>query len=533
LTTAPWRGEQATALFADGSSLTVSLVIRHDSIADELEVAKRPAGAMADAPLPLSGPGDGARFNGDDGTGAASGLASNRAGDAVVAWSARGTVMVVSRDRDGALSRPVSVAPGSDAVAAMTPRGDAIVLFRTDRGEIRATVRPRGSARFRQPRTLTSPPSPVFETVLVGAALRATADGFVAAWTSCTAVAPATGRRYASCRRSQPSVARVSADGLTVSVRTFDVPWRTWDSSVDVLSGPRGDALALLSRTRGRGGVVRLSHAAPHSRFGPAQVISRRSRSALHAAAASGPGGGYVAWVERVADGSFRIVGADLSSRLAAGRPAELSSGLSKLTLPRVRIGMDGGAAVFWPLAGRGARPPLAWHLRARHGHGAFSAPVSLAAVDRLAVVVDRGGDVVALTSVRATPYPAPVLSPDCLRTHALRSTIWKSGAEPVSVLLDSSCRGFAPVLATSADGAILAAWERQDQAESGSLHTAVRPPGGAFTSLGEGLRVPLSAPPSFVAAALLEGDHAALVWSGFPGRDRDLLASFDDDVFG
>jgi hypothetical protein len=523
LTSADWRGEQASVLFGDGSLLTVALVSTETPGA-EVQVGQRRAGAAAGPPAAVARFGGAAGFLGDHATGAASGLGSNRSGDAVIAWIEGTTVTAVSRDRDGSLGKPESIAPGINAVAAMTPRGDAIVLFETNHGAVRAAVRPRAAARFQRPRTLTAAPRAIDASTLRSAGLRADNDGFVALWTSCVAVA--SHRFFSSCSRFRPSAARISSDGRTARVRTFDVPWDPWDT-MQVVSSPTGEALALLSETRGSGGVVRVARAAMKRPFGAARVISRPARTAIRAVAASASGGGYVAWVERAADGSFRIVGADLSRRLNVGRPVALSPAFDKVILPRVRVGTDGSAAVFWPTAARGMQPPISWQLRSRRGHGDFAAPLTLAAVERLAVAIGSGGEVVAATAVRVPPEPGPVLAPGCHTRFELRSAIWTAGAAPAFRMLDSSCGGFAPMLAASRDGAVLAAWGRYEEGETWSLRTAVRQPHGDF---GAATTAPGGVPLGLITM-LLDGVHGAVVWSAFGDGGARLFASVDDDL--
>jgi hypothetical protein len=86
-------------------------------------------------------------------------VASNGAGDAIVAWQRGSLVQAVTRQRgsgSSAWSSPVDVADGKCPHVALTEGGDAIVVF--TKGDIfkahtvfQATFRPRGSGAWQAP----------------------------------------------------------------------------------------------------------------------------------------------------------------------------------------------------------------------------------------------------------------------------------------------------------------------------------------------------------------------------------------------
>jgi hypothetical protein len=462
----------AVAQFGDGSVIVVAAV-RSGADGSELDVFERAPGQQFRLTRRLDSGRD-LKFHGfPDGKGPA-GLATNRAGAAVVVWTAAGEVRVVARRPGGELG-PVqrlgraSASYLSDgAVASLSPQGNGLVMWTGRERHLHASMRRANEDRFAPSTDLGR--SKGVALVAIGARSK----GFALAWEVCTRT------RDGYCSREIVRASITGARGTFFTPQTLG-PVDGTPARLSLQVGPLDDALLLWSGERK--GLVRSSRLPRGStRFGATRVLSKPRLRAHSVTAASGPAGGLAAWIQRLPSGRVQVVGADIDARERIGVPAPLSAPVELAAVPSIQLQDDGAAVVWWRRTRGGDRqggPDRAWSIRTRAANGPFAPVVELPGDARdVAVSLDGHSDVLALMVA-----PDPSTPSQCGAPFVLLSAAWRAGNQPRPGLLDDCVIPDPPSVARDSSGRALALWSRSPSPTEHQARVATRSPGGEFGS--------------------------------------------------
>lgn len=469
--------------------------------------------------MQLSRTGD-VQFDGSRGFDGPSGLASNAAGGAVIAWVEQGRVRVTLRRPDGTFSPIQQLGAAQDTIAWMNDRGDALVLVVAPDDSLYAFTGASGATRLGSQRRLGTVRGNVGELADQVAAVQRK-EGFVLAWQDCIP-RPAV-RRSWKCRHHvvRAAVAVGARLGKPQTLGRADAP----ALRPSLLVGPRGDVLALWSGRRA--GAIRSARlAGTATRFSATRVISRRGRAAVSVTAAIGRHGGLAAWSEKEGPTLTRVVGAEIDPHGRIGTPFTLAPRTGAGRLARVRVNDDGAALVLWhsPSRGRRGSSTPSWWLRSRAAHGAFSRTVKLTDLENLEVALDARGSVLALLR----PDPSGQHPEACFPgTSELRGGVWKAGGHPRFQTLDDCVWFNGMSLAVNASGQALAAWHRIPAAteqQGNGVRVSLRAPGAGFSA-----PVTVASPDgAWPQVALTDNNRALILWGA-----ETLVAALDDALTG
>jgi hypothetical protein len=466
-------GQEVSALFVaqfGNGSVIVVTAVRSGSARSELDVFERAPGQRFRLTRRLDS-GHDVKFHGFPGGKGPAGLATNRAGAAVVAWTAAGEVRVVARRPGGEfgavqrLGRASASYLSDGAVASMTPGGNGLVMWTGPEQHLHASMRRADADRF-------SPPTDLGRSQGVArVAVGARSKGFALVWEVCTRIRPGT------CSREAVRASITGARG-TFSAPQMLGPVDGTPARLSLQVGPLDDTLVLWSGTR-RGLVRSARLARGAARFGAIRVVSNPHLRAHSVTAATGRAGGLVAWTERLPSGRVQVVGADIDARERVGVPAPLSAPVERAAVPTVQVQDDGTTVVWWRRTRGGDRqgaPDRDWSIRTRAANGPFARVVDLPGFGgAVSVNLDGHGDVLALM---VAPGPSPL---QC--GSVLVSAAWRAGDQPRPSLLDECATYDPPVLLVDTSGRALAIWSRSPSATEHQARIATRSPRGEFAS--------------------------------------------------
>ena len=468
--TAP--GEEVPALsvaqFGDGSVIVVAAV-RSGSDRSELQILERASGQQFRVLRRFDGGRD-LRFHGFPSGKGPAGLATNRTGAAVVAWTAGGEVRVVARRPGGefgpvqSLGRASASYLSDGAVASLSPRGNGLVMWTGPERHLHASMRRANADRF-------SPSSDLGRSKGVALiAIGARSKGFVLAWELCTRT------RDGNCSREIVRASITGARGTFSAPQTLG-PVGGTPARLSLQVGPLDDTLVLWSGVRK--GLVRSSRLARGAaRFGAVRVLSNPRLSAHSATAASGDAGGLAAWVQRLPSGRVQVVGADIDARERIGAPAPLSAPVEQAAMPTVQVQDDGATAVWWRRI-RGDRDSYerdpTWSIRTRAANGPLTSVADLpGGVGQFTVSLNGHGEVLALMVT-----PDPSTPSQCGAPFVLLSAAWRAGNQPRPGLLDDCVIPDPPSVALESSGRALAIWSRSPSPTEHQARMTTRAPGG------------------------------------------------------